>query len=277
MYSIGGIKNPLSKSLALTLATLSAAAFLASPQDEGAVLLSFEQREGEQIAIRFWVPVGEVADLFPEGLSPAAARRTSLWRAPPPGSVDCFLVLRSGSYTFSEGGREVTEKNVRDGYWLLAADAPISINPGAADAYLLLEYYTSNDRMATAMREAGVDVKELSGEFESFLRADSQQMVEGTVEPESRGRFSYRLVTTDLRHYDTARSVFRAYFKAGEELRAFDVQHSDDFYMRAVAEVNPGDSSPLAGWQGWMQATDSPAIYQYNTRNPQIIRRFPKP
>jgi len=125
-------------------------------------------------------------------------------------------------------------------------------------------------------------VSPIKGSFNSSTRADSQQLVEGSAFAGAWGEWRWRLATTDLHHYDTARSKMRLFFTVGSELRALEISFSDDFYMRAVGWINLDAPTPLDRWEGWRGADDNRALYQYNTRNQHRVLRVgaktaPKP
>ena len=266
--------------MGILLALLLCAASPSSGDED--VLLSFEQSKGEHIVFRFWVPLEAVKDLYPEPLSPAMPRRGLLFGAPPAGYVECRLVLRFGSYSYEMNGNRVTSRGVIDGLLLLAVQAPYTLNPGGDETAFLLEYYCSDDSLADLLRGAGLPVSPIKGSFDSSTRADSQQQVEGSASAGAWGEWRWRLATTDLRHYDTARSKLRVFFHAGSELRALEISFTDDFYMRAVGRINLDAPTPLDRWDGWRSAADDRALYQYNTRNPHRVLRVgakpaPKP
>jgi len=260
----------LARILPIVIALVAGPAFTAwlPPDDE---LATFEQSEGEQVVFRFWVLVDAVKHLFPEGISPAAPRRNPAFSAPPGGFVEGSFVFRLGSYVFEREGRRISRKGVIDGFLLIAAEVPAAMNPEGAQTALLAEYYCNDAELASLMRENGLRVGTLEGAFDSRLRADSQQLVEGKVKPEGYGEWRWRLVTTDLRHYETAASALRAFYKTAGELRALEIRYSDDFFMMAYGDVVFDGKAPPDGWEGWRWAGDRHSLYQYNTRNRHVI------
>ncbi len=270
MHSFG-IK--LLKVSGLAFALVAGLAFSAwmPPEDE---LLTFEQSEGEQVVFRFWVPVDAVKSLFPEGVSPASPRWNPVFDAPPSGYIEGSLVFRLGSYVFEQDGRSISRKGVIDGFLLFAAEVPAAMNPEKAQTALLAEYYCSDRELVSLLREHGLPVTTLEGDFDSRLRADSQQLVEGKVRPSGYGEWRWRLVTTDLRHYETAAPALRAFYQAAGELQALEIRYTDDFFMLAYGDVVFDGKAPKDEWEGWRWADDQRSLYQYNTRNRHSILRF---
>jgi hypothetical protein len=234
-------------------------------------LLRFEQREGELVVFRFWVPVEAVKNLFPEGISPAQPRRIPGFSMAPGGFVEGALVLRKGTYVFEREGKRITRKGALDGFLMIYAEAPKLVNTSGARVALLVQYYCADDELCDLLQTAGLPITRLSGDFDSTLRADSQQLVEGKVSPAGGGEWRWRLVTNDLRHYEMDTPGLMLLYQAGTELRALEIDYTDDFYMFAVSEMIFDGGSPLDAWDGWRWADDRRSIYQYNTDNPHKI------
>jgi hypothetical protein len=257
----------------LVLITALLATALPSPgaaaQEEE--LLRFEQREGEQVAFRFWVPVDAVKELFSKGISPAPPRRIPGFHMPPAGFSEGALILRSGSYSVEREGKRINLKRVLDGFLLIYAEAPKLAGSEGARTALLVRYYCGDDQLYDLMEGAGLPVQRLSGEFNSRLRADSQQLVEGKVSPAGGGEWRWRLVTTDLRHFEPDAPSLRLLYRTGSQWRALEIDYTDDFYMFAVGEPVFDGGSPLEAWQGWRWADDNRPLYQYNTDDPHRI------
>ena len=261
--------------LIAALALLAVCAIAAAPP-QAETLLEMQQIEGEQVFFRFWVPLASVEGLYPEPLAPGSFARDpgAYLDQPPSGHVECRLLLRWGTYEFESGGATRKIEKVFDAFLLLAATAPASLNPDRAETALLVEYFCSDADIAELMNGAGLTATSLSGSYDSYVRADSQQMIEGKAGAGNYGEWRWRLVTNDLRHFDTAGTALKIFFSTAEdELRALDLGSTDDFYMHAVGDAVLDEPSPTDRWQDVRKPRNMRSLYQFNTHAPiRIVR-----
>ena len=261
--------------VAPALALLAIAVIAAAPP-QAETLLELRQIEGEQVFFRFWVPLASVEGLYPEPLAPGrfAADPGAYLDQAPSGHVEARLLLRLGDYEFQREGGTVKTGKVLDAFLLLAATAPAASNPDGAETALLVEYFCSEGDLAELMRGAGMVPTSLSGGFDSYIRADSQQMVEGKAAAGDYGEWRWRLVTNDLRHFDTAGAALKIFFTTAEgELRAVELGTTDDFYMHAVGDAVLDEPSLTDRWQDVRKPRDKRSFYQYNTNAPMRVVR----
>ena len=117
--------------------------------------------------------------------------------------------------------------------------------------------------------KAGDTAAEATGDCEVIL-----VMVEGKAAAGDYGEWRWRLVTNDLRHFDTAGAALKIFFTAAEgELRAVELVSTDDFYMHAVGDAVLDEPSPTDAWQDVRKPRNKRSFYQYNTNAPMRIVR----